>query len=399
MLDHTPAGAGGMDGAAGMSGTDSPNVAITHDFMEIYGGAERVTQEFIDAFPEAPLTAVLGRDEVARRMGVLDRFDSVLPQNDLLLRHYRVLAPVLPAVVRAHRLDAADVILSSSYAFAHLFRTRNDAPQVCYCHSPLRFAWSMTDSYEEEKASQHAAARAAFRAMAAHNRRVDRKAAGRVHTYLTQSPYVARQIEEFYDRRALVVGAPVDCSKFVPSGRPPEDYYLICGRLVEPYKRVSLALEAFRQLPDERLVIAGDGPAMAELQAKAPPNVTFLGHLEDEAVVEVMQNCKATLFPSRDDFGLIPVEVAACGRPVLAYGDGGALHTVAPGVTGETFPEQTVGVLLEALRAFDPGAYDPEAIRRHALRWDRGPFAERIRAIVGAVAAGAAIDEAAVTLA
>lgn len=399
MLDHAPVAAGGRDEADGMSGTDSLDVAITHDFMEIYGGAERVTQELTDAFPKASLTAVLGRDEVARRMGVLDRFISVLPQNDLLLRHYRMLAPALPAVVRAHRLAEADVLLSSSYAFAHLFRTRNDAPQVCYCHSPLRFAWSMTDSYEEEKASHHAATRLAFRAMAAHNRRVDRQGAQRVHTYLTQSPYVARQIEDFYDRRALVVGAPVDCSKFVPSGLPPEDYYLICGRLVEPYKKVALALEAFRSLPDERLVIAGDGPAMAELQAKAPPNVTFLGHLEDEALVTAMQNCKATLFPSRDDFGLIPVEVAACGRPVLAYGDGGALHTVVPGVTGETFPEQTVGVLLEALRQFDPGRYDQEAIRRHALRWDRAPFAERVAAVVRAVAAGRAIDEAAVTLA
>ncbi|WCB96957.1 hypothetical protein DSM104299_05727 [Baekduia alba] len=398
MLDLTPADAGARDGAAGMTATPAPAVAITHDFMEIYGGAERVTQELTTAFPDAPLTAVLGRESVARRMGVADRFTSVLPQHDALLRRYRVLAPMLPAVVKAHRLDDADVVLSSSYAFAHLFRTRNDAPQVCYCHSPLRFAWSMTGHYEDEKAP-NSAARMAFRAMAAHNRRVDRKAAQQVHTYLTQSPYVAGQIEEFYDRRAIVVGAPVDCSFFVPSDEPPEDYYLICGRLVEPYKRVSLALEAFRALPDERLVIAGDGPAMAELQAMAPPNVTFLGHLEDDAVVKAMQNCKATIFPSRDDFGLIPVEVAACGRPVLAYGAGGALHTVLPGVTGETFPEQTAGCLLDALRAFDPGAYDPAAIRTHALRWDRQPFAERIGAVVRAVAAGAAIDEAAVTLA
>ncbi|WP_051221595.1 glycosyltransferase [Conexibacter woesei] len=395
MLDHTPAHAGGRDGAAM---TSAPAVAITHDFMEIYGGAERVTQELASAFPGAPLTAVLGRRSVAARMGVADRFTSVLPPRELLLRGYRVLAPALPAVVHHHRLDDADVVLSSSYAFAHLFETRNDAPQVCYCHSPLRFAWSMTEHYEDEKAAGSKLTRTAFRAMAAHNRRVDYRGAQHVHTYLTQSPYVAGQIEEFYGRRALVVGAPVDCSHFTPSGTAPEDYWLICGRLVEPYKRVTLALEAFRDLPGERLVIAGDGPAMAELQAKAPPNVTFLGHLEDDAVVKAMQNCKATIFPSRDDFGLIPVEVAACGRPVLAYGDGGALHTVVPGLTGEHFHEQTAGALLDALRAFDPGAYDPAAIRAHALKWDRAPFTARVQAVVAAVAAGTAIDEAAVTL-
>jgi glycosyltransferase involved in cell wall biosynthesis len=398
MHDPTPVHPGGETGGGHERVPSSPAVAITHDFMEIYGGAERVTQEFAAAFPEAHLTAVLGRSSVAQRMGVADRFTSVLPQSDHLLKRYRVLAPVLPAVVRAHRLQDADVVLSSSYAFAHLFRTRNGAPQVCYCHSPLRFAWSMTDSYEEEQAG-NGLARRAFRVVAAHNRSVDRRAAQRVHTYLTQSPYVAQQIEEFYGRRALVVGAPVDCSRFRPSALPPEDYYLICGRLIEPYKRVSLALEAFRELPGERLVIAGDGPALAELQAKAPPNVTFLGHLEDDAVVQAMQNCKATIFPSRDDFGLIPVEVAACGRPVLAYGAGGALHTVVPGRTGETFPEQTVASLLGALRRFDPGAYDPAVIREHALRWDRPPFTERVTAIVRAVAAGEAIDEDAVTLA
>jgi glycosyltransferase involved in cell wall biosynthesis len=397
MHDPTPVHHGGETGGGLERVPSSPAVAITHDFMEIYGGAERVTQEFASAFPDAHLTAVLGRRSVADRMGVADRFTSVLPPSDRLLKRYRMLAPVLPGVVRAHRLADADVVLSSSYAFAHLFRTRNAAPQVCYCHSPLRFAWSMTDSYEEEQAKS-AVARRAFRALAAHNRRIDRRAAQRVHTYLTQSPYVARQIEQFYGQRALVVGAPVDCSRFRPSGEPPEDYYLICGRLIEPYKRVSLALEAFRELPGERLVIAGDGPALGELQAKAPANVTFLGHLGDDAVVDAMQKCKATIFPSRDDFGLIPVEVAACGRPVLAYGAGGALHTVVPGRTGETFPEQTVASLLGALRRFDPSAYDPAVIREHALRWDRGPFTERVTAIVRAVAAGEPIDEAAVTL-
>jgi glycosyltransferase involved in cell wall biosynthesis len=243
----------------------------------------------------------------------------------------------------------------------------------------------MTERYKEEIAFGGLSG-SAFHAMAAAMRFSDRKASTRVTRYLTQSPYVADQIRRFYGRESDVVGAPVDCEKFRPVDRPHDDYYLLCGRIIEPYKRISMAVEAFRRL-GERLVVAGDGPALTELRRTAPPNVTFLGHLGDEALVEVMQNCTAAVFPSRDDFGLIPVEVMACGRPVLAYADGGALHTVRPGVTGELFGEQTVDTLVEALKSFDPEAYSARAIREHALQWDTVRFRERAVNAVRAVAA------------
>lgn len=356
-------------------------VAIVHDFMEIYGGAERVTEEMARAFPDAPVTAILGRPSVARRMGVEPRFHSVLPPRPRLLRGYRNLAPLFPAIVRSRPIRDADVLLSSSYAFAHHFRTTSSAPHVCYCHSPLRFAWSMSEEYRDHRA--HAAVqRAAFAALAHGMRRVDRAAARRVDRYLTQSPYVAGLIDRAYDRSAEVVGAPVDCDLFRPGTRERGDYHLLCGRMVEPYKRMDIVLDAFAALPEARLVVAGDGPAMPQLRAMAPPNVEFLGHLADEELVPLMQGCAATIFPSVDDFGLIPVEVQACGRPVIAYAAGGALHTVRAGVTGEFFRAQTSAALLEALRGFDPDRYDPAAIRRHALQWDAGRFRERLVAIV-----------------
>ena len=343
--------------------------------METYGGAERVTEEFARAFPDAPVYAVLGRPSVARRMRVEDRFTSVLAPRPRVLRHYRLLAPLFPAIVDAARLPEADVLLSSSYGFAHRFRTPNRAPQVCFCHSPLRFAWSMTDDYRGQ-IGLGTVSGAAFRALAAAMRRSDLKASERVDRYLAQSPFVVDQIRRFYGRDAEVAGAPVDCEVFHPANESDEGYYLICGRLVEPYKRVSVAVEAFRRLP-QRLVVAGDGPALPELRRNAPPNVEFLGHLEDQALVEVMQRCAAALFPSRDDFGLIPVEVMACGRPVLAYADGGALHTVLPGVTGEFFGEQTADAVVDAVSRFDPGSYDRQAIREHALQWDSARFRAR----------------------
>jgi glycosyltransferase involved in cell wall biosynthesis len=361
-----------------------PSVVITHDFAEIYGGAERVTEEIARAFPDAPVYAVTGRPCVAERMGVGDRFHTILAPRRRLLEGYRLLTPAFPPLVDRVRLPEADVLVSSSYAFAHRLRTRNDAAQLCYCHSPLRFAWSMTDNYRHEYLGKRRVAGAAFDLFATAMRRSDRRTSARVDHYLTQSPFVADQIREFYGRDADVVGAPIACDRFRPGGTP-GDYYLICCRLVEPYKRVGLTLEAFRRL-DRRLIVAGDGPAYAELRAAAPPNVEFTGHLEDDELIPLMQRCLATVFPSRDDFGLIPLEAMACGRPVIAYAGGGAMHTVVPGLTGEFFAEQTVDALAEAIGSFDPGAYDSAAIRAHAEQWDARRFRARIAAAVRALA-------------
>jgi glycosyltransferase involved in cell wall biosynthesis len=365
---------------AAASRTD-PRVVIAHDFLETYGGAERVTQEMALAFPSAPVVGILGRPGVAQRMGIAGRWRPMLSARPALLRSYRRLTPVFPAMVRAARLPAGDVLLSSSYAFAHHFRLPGDGPQVCYCHSPLRFAWSMRDDYRDRWATGAVTGRA-FEACAAWMRRTDRHAASRVTTYCTQSPFTKEQIEQFYGRRAEVIGAPVDCDLFRPAaGNDHDEYVLLCGRLIEPYKKMGIAIDALGRL-SRRTVVAGDGPAMPELRARAGPNVTFVGHVGDEDIVNLMQRAAFLLFPSRDDFGLIPVEVMACGRPVLAYDGGGAKFTVVPGVTGELFPEQTADCIARALERFDPGRYDPAVIRRHAEQWDRHVFRERLREAV-----------------
>ena len=362
-----------------------PKVVITHDFMETYGGAERVTAEMAVAFPEAPVVAILGRRDVAQRMGVADRFRSLLPERRALLRYYRYLTPVLGAYTDDVRIEEADVVLSSSYAFAHRLRSRNDAARVCYCHSAVRFAWSMTGSYKGRYAGTNAVAGCAFEGLAAMLRRSDRRSAQPIQQYLTQSPFTARQLAEFYGREAAVIGAPIDCGLFSPSPEPPDDYYLFCGRLIEPYKRVRIAIEAFRRT-GQRLVVAGGGPDFERLSAEAPPNVEFLGHIADDQLVPLMQHCEALVFPSCDDFGLIPLEVMACGRPVLAYADGGSLYTSKPGTTGELFFEQTADSIEAALRSFDPGAYEPAKIREHALQWDSGRFRELLVKYVVAAA-------------
>jgi glycosyltransferase involved in cell wall biosynthesis len=363
------------------------NVVIVHDFLDYYGGAERVTAEIAEAFPRAPVYAIVGRRSVAHRMGVGERFTSLLVPRPALMRHFRSLAPVYPLIADHLRLPVADAVVSSSFAFAHRLRASNDAPRICFAHSPLRFAWSMTREYRESWA-RGPLSRAAFDIMVAAMRSSDRRSAQSVDAYLAPGEFVASQLRQFYGRTSEVVGIPIDCELFRPSNEAPADYFLFCGRLVEPYKQAGLAISAFNEL-GTRLIVAGDGPHRGDLEAMAAPNVEFTGHLEDSELVPLMQRCQAVVFPSRDDTGLVPLEANACGRPVVAYAGGGAMHTVEPGVTGELFPAQTIEALTAALRTFEPDAYDPRRLREHAMRWDRSRFRGRLKGAVKAVVTAA----------
>jgi glycosyltransferase involved in cell wall biosynthesis len=361
--------------------TSKIKAVIAHDFSEVYGGAERIVASIAEVFPDAPFWSILGRPSVTRRMGIGDRAHTLLPPRQRLLKSFRALTPLYPAIVRAKRLPAADVLITSTYAFAHGFRTENDAPQVAYCYSPLRFAWSMTGAYEELWAGG-AARGAAFRGLATLMRAADRRAAQDVTTYVAESEHIADQIRRYYGREPEVIYPPVDCELFtLDASGDHDDYFLICGRLIEPYKRFGLAVDAFRDLP-HRLLVAGDGPAYSELVERAGDNVEFLGHLSDDDLVPVMQRAAATLFPSTDDFGLIPVESMACGRPVIAFADGGALETVKAGETGEFFDRTTPEAIRAAVEGFDPDAYDPGAIRAHAEKWSLPRFQAEIREVV-----------------
>jgi glycosyltransferase involved in cell wall biosynthesis len=240
--------------------------------------------------------------------------------------------------------------------------------------------------------------RTAFALYTGPARAADRAAARSVDAFLTQSPFTAGLIEKAYGRHADVLPPPVDARLFTPAEGPPQDYFLFVGRLVEAYKRPSLVVEAFRRMPDQRLLIAGDGPALQSLRRQASDNVEFLGALEDSELVAVMQACRAALFPSIDDYGLVPLEVNACGRPVLALPAGGSLHTVVEGVTGEFLERQSTEAIVQAVRAFDEARYDSEIIRQHAMRWSTDSFREQLRAaalrVVEGVRENATLDDA-----
>jgi glycosyltransferase involved in cell wall biosynthesis len=365
----------------------SLDVAIAHDNLYWYGGGERIIATLARELPDSPFWAIVGKRAVAERMGVADRLHFLLPENRFTLANYRRLAPLYPPLLRARKLPPCDVLVTSSFAFAHHFRTRNDAPQLCFCYSPLRFAWSMTEDYGAEFGVGRRLAEAAAGAF----RRVDRKAARRVDRYIAESRYVADQLERFYGRSCDVIYPPVDCERFHPKPDPGHDgYFLYCARLVEAYKKPSLVVDAFRELPDHRLIIAGEGPERESLEARATGNVEFVGQVGDDRLIPLMQRCAALVFPSRDDFGLVPVETMACGRPVLAFAGGGALETVAPGTTGEFFDEQSASAIRDAVLGFNPDAYDPAAVRAHAERWRAERFVDEMKEAIVATAAGRA---------
>ena len=367
-------------GGAGARADEVPGrVVIAHDNLYWFGGAERIAAEIAAAFPGAAFWTFLGRDEVARRMGIEDRHRPLLPENRVTLGAYKAMAPLYPVLARVRPLPAADLLVSSSFAFAHHFSTTNHAPHLCYCYSPIRAAWSMTEEYGRDLGWGRLGARAAELAARA-MRRSDRRAARRVTEYVAESRYVADQIRRFYGRTARVIYPPVDCERFRPSPQGGHDgYFLFSGRLVEAYKRPAAVVDAFRSVPHQ-LVVAGDGPARAALERRAGRNVEFVGHVGDSELRSLMQRCAAVIFPSRDDFGLVPIETMACGRPVLAFAAGGALETVLAGTTGEFFTSQDATAIRAAVQAFDPDSYDPAAIRAHAEHWRVERFADELRA-------------------
>lgn len=350
-------------------------LTVVHDFAYVLAGAERVSTVLAnEVAPGSRLVAISGSRDVLERMHITGGARSLLP-GGVLARVYRALAPVYPVLLRMMPVIEGDV-LCSSYAFAH--HVRCTGRKVVYCHTPLRQIWSGNAGYLAHASGWQ---RLLLRALTSWMRRSDLRAVSTADTYVAVSGAVRQRIEGLYGRSdVVVVPPPLDTGTFRPdrpragdrrhsdgcgpSGRPT---FLWVGRIVEPYKRLSLVVEAFRGLPYD-LVVAGEGRDRARLEAGAPANVRFLGWQDDAALAELYRGARAVVFPSEDDFGLVPVESMACGTPSVAYRRGGACETVVEGVTGVFFDEQDVPSLRAAL------------LDAASRRWDRREIAERGRA-------------------
>lgn len=351
---------------------------IVHDFCYQYGGAERVTEAVAHrVLPEAEVVFLGGSREVVRRMGLLGRARFLLPDRLVTERSYRHLFPLYaPWLARLRPLDGN--VFASSYAFAH--HLRSTGRMVVFCHSPLRQIWSGFHDYHRQLGRQGGIA---LRTMAPLLRALDRTAARHADLYVTTSRDVQSRVERYYGLPdAPVIPPPIDTQTFQPEPRlTARGYYLWVGRIVEPYKRLSLVIEAFAQ-NRAPLVVAGSGRDEARLRATAPPNVTFLGEVSSSRLAALYGGARALIFPSTDDFGMVLLESMACGTPVIAHRSGGALDTVLEGVTGTFFEPVTATALNDAIDRLRGRAWDSAAIRAHAQRFSEARFVDHLHQVL-----------------
>lgn len=351
-------------------------VALVHDYLNQMGGAERVVLALHELFPDAPLyTSIYDPKRVDPAFQKIDIRTSFMQKLPFVTKHHQPYLPLYPFAMENLDLRGYDLVLSSSSAFGKGVITRPETLHICYCHTPMRWCWNYNEYVEREQIGK--IARRILPLFITGLRVWDQTSAMRVDHFIANSPVVAERIQKYYRRDAIVIPPPVEANRFIfdPTIKP-ADYFLVVSRFL-PYKRIDLAIHACNslQLP---LVVIGSGRYEKQLKKIAGSTIRFPGRLSDAEVLDYYAYCRALLLPGEEDFGITPLEAQASGRPVIAYGAGGALTSVIDGVTGAFFNEQTVESLTEVLAAFDESKYDPETIRNHALEFDKPRFHRRI---------------------
>lgn len=353
-------------------------VALVHDWLVTMGGAERVLEEIARMYPEAPIyTGVVDRPRLSpylQQRTIIPSFVQGLP---FARRWYNRYLPFLMYGMEQFDLSSYDLVISSSSSVAKGVVTRAETCHVSYVHSPMRYAWDLYHEYRSREA--RGVTRQVMGPVFHYMRLWDRLSADRVDCLLANSTAVARRIRKHYRREAAVVFPPVAVDRFEVSPDP-APYYLVLSRLVS-YKRFDLAVEAANRLRLP-LVVAGDGPERTALEQAAGPTVKFVGWVDDQEAARLMRDAKALIFPGEEDFGILPVEVQACGRPVIAYGRGGILDTVVDRETGWLFGEQSVDSLVDAVQQADRVSWDVRRIRKHAEQFRPEVFRDRFQARV-----------------
>jgi glycosyltransferase involved in cell wall biosynthesis len=362
-------------------------VALVHDWLTGLRGGEKVLHEHAALFPDADLYTLFHvPGSTTARIESLRIHASPLSRLPGAKRHYRKLLPLYPWAIEHFRLEGYDLVLSSSHAVAKGVRAPRGATHLCYCFTPMRYIWDQRDAYLG-RGLRRAIASPLVSALCAWDTRSS--SVERVGCFVGISETVVRRIRKHYGRSARLIHPPVAVDRFRVRPERVEDWYLLVGGFV-PYKREDLALEAFRGL-DARLVVAGDGPGLARLRERAPANVEFLGRVSDAELEDLYTRCRALIYPQEEDFGIIPVEAQAAGRPVIAFGGGGATETVIPhGASGDRVPTglwfspQTPAALVEAVRRFEAVAseFDPAAIRAHSERFAVPRYHRELRAVI-----------------
>jgi glycosyltransferase involved in cell wall biosynthesis len=351
----------------------APRVAIVSDTMVQSGGAERVVEAIAQAFPQAPIFSVLydpARGPKSIQERVVQSWLRKIPGATKLAK---ALVPFYPNAIESFDLRGYDVIISSHHTLAKGILRTADQTHICYCHTPARSLWELP---HDEIQRAPAMLRPFVKQLLHGLRNWDFDTASRVDKFIANSAITADRIAKHYRRESIVVHPPIDTERFTPGGVV-GDYYLVAARNV-PYKRIDLAIAAAEKL-GRHLIVTGDG---TDKLANASQNVTFLGKVSDTKLMTLMREARALLFPQHEDFGMTVLEMNACGRPVIAFGKGGALETIVDEKTGILFAEQTVDSLADAILRFEQIDFDGTTIRRHALRFSKERFTQALHQVV-----------------
>lgn len=357
-------------------------IALAHDFLVKLGGAERVLKTFADMFPDAPIFTLFHDDAKVGSVFPKERIRGLPLQTAYRLTggRQRLLLPFMPTAVESLDFSGYDLVISSSTALMHGIVTNLDTRHVCYCHSPARYLWDYFHRYQGENRIT-GWKKALLGKFTSGLREWDRAAAKRDTLYIANSKNVQQRIRKYYRKDATLIYPPVDTERFKLSPGNDGSFLIVCT--LAKYKKVELAVELFNRLGYD-LVVIGDGEQRRYLESIARPNVKILGFRSDAEVAKYMARCRAFLFLSDDDFGITAVEAMACGKPVIAYGSGGALEKVIPGESGELFAQQSVVSLEKALGRFfiRERSYDSKRIRKSAQKYDTASFIEAMEKVL-----------------
>ena len=364
-------------------------VAIVHDWLTTWAGAECVLERLLALMPQADLYSSIDVLPVQYRAGLLGHVPrtTMLQHVPRLAEKYRLLLPLMPMAIKTWDFSGYDLIVSSSHAIAKGITVPKGVRHVCYCHTPMRYAWDLESSYLDTSGFSGPKAWAA-RLVLSQLRNWDRRSADGVTEFVANSSYIAARIKRCYGRDSVVVYPPVNTDGFTPGEAPRTATFVTAGRIVQ-YKRVDLLVEAFRLRPDKQLLVIGDGPARAEMAAGAPPNVHFTGRLPLPQLRAHLQVARAFLFAAEEDFGITPLEAQSCGTPVIAFGRGAATETIRglthDSPTGVFFGAQTPHAVVRALDDFEAHEtiITAKACRENAQRFSTARFDSEIRDVLG----------------
>jgi glycosyltransferase involved in cell wall biosynthesis len=358
-------------------------IAFVHEWFTTYAGSEKVLEVMLSDFPEADVFCLIDCWPEKRRSFLAGKAvrTTYMQKIPFISRMYRYLLFLMPFAIEQLDLSVYDVIISNSHAVAKGVITGPDQLHICYCYSPMRYAWDLHSQYLTESGLQ--GVRSLIARWQLHLVRTwDYRVAQNVDHFIACSAYISRRIRKAYRRDSTVIYPNVAVDRFVIDGSR-DDFYLTSSRLV-PYKKIPLVVEAFSKMPDRKLVVIGSGAQLKRTKALAGPNVKILGYQPDSVLIWHMQRAKAFIFAAEEDFGITPVEAQACGTPVLAFSRGGASETVLDGKTGLLFHQQTSAAIQQVVRDFEAmqTQFDPEVIRAHALRFSTERFRDEFRRYV-----------------